>query len=99
MDKYKILVVEDERIVGEDIKNSLIRIGYDVLDVISSSEKALQFIDKNPPDLVLMDIVLMGSVAQRVVQITNDPIFMMPILVQTGMEDSEDQITPCAEIS
>jgi len=46
-----------------------------------------------------MDLVMMGSVAQRVVQFTPDPIFMMPILVESGLDESDEQAVPCAEIS
>ena len=57
----RILVVEDERIVAEDIKRSLQNLGYTILDVVSSGEDAIQKIEVETPDLVLMDIVLKGN--------------------------------------
>jgi PAS domain S-box-containing protein len=54
----KILVVEDERIVAEDIRDSLGRLGYDVPAIVGSGRAAVAAAEETQPDLVLMDIVL-----------------------------------------
>ncbi len=59
--RTKILVVEDERIVGEDIKRSLESLGYSVTQVVSSGQDAMAAIDQTRPDLILMDIVIQGD--------------------------------------
>ncbi|MBU7009831.1 MAG: response regulator [Theionarchaea archaeon] len=56
-----ILVVEDERIVAEDIRRSLQNLGYLIAAVVSSGEEALKSVAETSPDLVLMDIVLKGE--------------------------------------
>ena len=56
--KTRILVVEDERVVARDIKETLERLGYIVPAIISTGEAAVQEAEKTHPDLVLMDIVL-----------------------------------------
>ncbi len=58
MAKIKILIVEDESIVAKDIQNSLKKLGYSVIGTISSGEKAIEEIEVEKPDLVLMDIML-----------------------------------------
>ncbi len=58
----KILIVEDERVVADDVQKSLKDMGYDAPYVVSSGEKAIEITQKENPDLVLMDIVLQGSV-------------------------------------
>lgn len=58
----KILVVEDEMLVAEDIAGRLRRLGYEVTDIVESGEEAIASVLKNPPDLVLMDIVLAGEI-------------------------------------
>ncbi len=63
MQKKKILIVEDEAIVAKDISVCLNKIGYEVLDTFSRAEKALDFINENKPDLVLMDIMLAGNLS------------------------------------
>ena len=57
----RILVVEDETIVGEDIRRRLETLGYTVSAVVSSGEEAIKEAEGNDPDLVLMDIVLKGD--------------------------------------
>jgi signal transduction histidine kinase/DNA-binding NarL/FixJ family response regulator len=59
--KIKILVVEDETLIGLDIKESLITLGYDVPNIAISGEGALDAVQKERPDIVLMDIYLAGS--------------------------------------
>lgn len=54
----KILVVEDEAIIGMDIRNTLQRLGYQVPPVIASGEKAIRKATELEPDLILMDIML-----------------------------------------
>ncbi|MCK4825510.1 response regulator [bacterium] len=61
MTKGKILVVEDEHVTALDIQNTLENMGYNVLDIASSGEEALEKIAHIKPDLVLMDIVLKGE--------------------------------------
>lgn len=61
MTKAKVLIVEDEWIIANDIKNSLMDSGYRVTDIATSGEEALAKIDEEPPDIVLMDIILPGK--------------------------------------
>ena len=57
----RILVVEDERITAEDIKDSLNNLGYEVSDLVSSGEEAVKKVEELQPDLILMDIRLEGE--------------------------------------
>lgn len=59
--KKQILVVENERIVAEDIKKTLNNLGYDVSGIASSGEEAVKKAKELNPDLALMDIVLEGN--------------------------------------
>lgn len=61
MFKENILIVEDNRIVAEDIKLSLNRMGYDVCAIISSGEEVAASAAKMRPSLVMMDIMLEGK--------------------------------------
>lgn len=57
----KILIVEDELIVAEDIADTLKSLGYSVVDIVPSGEKAIEAASQTQPDLVLMDIMLPGK--------------------------------------
>ncbi|PLW92303.1 MAG: DNA-binding response regulator [Marinilabiliales bacterium] len=61
MSKIKVLIVEDESIVAKDIQNILNTLGYSVVSIVSSGEKALSEVEKHMPNLVLMDIMLKGD--------------------------------------
>ncbi len=56
--KYKILIVEDEILVATDIEESLESLGYSVQNIVDTGEKAIAEVERNLPDLVLMDINL-----------------------------------------
>jgi len=57
----RVLIVEDERIVAEDIKRSLINLGYDVTGISSSGPLAVESALYDRPDIILMDIKLKGE--------------------------------------
>jgi len=61
MDEKKILVVEDERLIAEDIKRTLSLLGYGVVGSVASGELAIEHSRDHLPDLVLMDIMLEGK--------------------------------------
>ncbi len=61
MEKKKILIIEDEVIVAEDLRRSLERLGYQVSGAVTTGKEALDLIKKETPDLVLIDIVLKGE--------------------------------------
>jgi CheY-like chemotaxis protein len=61
MQGTRILVVEDEVIIAEDIGRSLLNLGYAVASKVSSGKEAIKKAQETNPDLVLMDIVLKGD--------------------------------------
>src|SRR5499433_324623 len=61
MDKVRILVVENERIVSMDMQRRLKNLSYDVVGAAVSGEEAIQKAEMYRPDLVLMDIMLDGQ--------------------------------------
>lgn len=61
MDKTRILVVEDEGIVAEDLREGLQQLGYEVAAVAHSGQEALAYTEAVHPDLVLMDIEIQGE--------------------------------------
>lgn len=59
--KDKILIVEDEFIVANDLKLMLIKAGYQVTGIASSVIQARTLIETKRPDWVLLDIMLKGD--------------------------------------
>ncbi|MBT5551782.1 MAG: response regulator [Nitrospina sp.] len=62
MTKGKILIVEDETLVAQQIEEELQGVGYEVVSQVSYGEKVLDEVKKCHPDLVLMDIMLKGEI-------------------------------------
>lgn len=60
MKTARILIVEDERIIAFNLRQRLIKLGYEVPAIASNGNKALEEIEKEQPDLVLMDIHIEG---------------------------------------
>ena len=62
MGKVNVLLVEDESIVAKDIQLSLKRLGYNVLGIENTGEKAISSARKLDPDIIIMDIMLKGKI-------------------------------------
>jgi len=61
MNTINILIVEDEAIVALDIKRTVQKMGYGVSGMVSSYDGALQSIQEQMPDIILLDIHLHNS--------------------------------------
>lgn len=57
----RILVVEDEYLVAEDIACTLEELGYEVLGPVATIEEALALVESEKPDGVLLDANLDGT--------------------------------------
>jgi len=84
-----ILIVEDEAIVAEDIKNSLEIKGYTVPATASSGKDAINKVKEFNPDIVLMDIVIKGEMdgIETAKQIRS--LFDIPIVYLTAFSDEK----------
>ena len=87
--KTRVLIVEDEIICSEHIQLLLKRWGYDVLAIVASGEAALDILQDECPDLILMDISLAGELdgidtARRI-----RALYTVPILYLSGCESEK----------
>lgn len=57
---FRILIVEDEAIVAESLKDQLIILGYKVCGTSANGEEAMRIMEHSEADLVMMDIMLEG---------------------------------------
>ncbi len=82
-----IYIVEDERLVAEDIRISLESNGYTVAGIAASRDQAIEGIRRTLPNVVLMDIILKGPgdgvEAARMVR----TLFDIPVLYLTAHAD------------
>ena len=84
----RILVVEDEVVVGLDLQQKLQALGYDVPQVIRYGEQVSDAVLREQPDLLLMDIHLKGAMtgteaAQRI-----RATHFIPVVFLTAFSDA-----------
>ena len=82
MGKINVLVVEDESIVSKDIQYSLKKLGYNVVGVAATGQKAIDICGEKLPDIILMDIMLKGDIngieaATRIKESYNIPVIFL----------------------
>lgn len=87
MTPVKILIVEDEGVVGLFLQEALIELGYDVIGVFSTGEEALQQIQSTPPQLIFMDIHLAGELDGVTAAAEIQAAFDIPIVYLTAYTD------------
>jgi len=56
----KILVVEEDMVIGANISLQLTKLGYETSGIVPGGEEALLQVKQNQPDIILMDIQLKG---------------------------------------
>lgn len=59
---FRILIVEDEKIIAKDLELRLIQMNYDVAACVSTGKEALALVKSEHVDLILMDIMIDGDI-------------------------------------
>lgn len=59
--KPRALIVEDETLIAEELKERLLLLGFSVIAAVDSGEEGIAIATRERPDLVLMDIRLKGK--------------------------------------
>lgn len=89
----KIMVVDDDEIVARTIERTLRAGGFQVV-VVHSGVEALRTARRNPPDLMVLDVLMPGLDGYEVCrQVRDDPLLHnLPILFLTAKGKEEDRI-------
>lgn len=83
----KILVVEDDSSIHSILEEMLKQENYDVLSAYSGTE-ALMLLEKNTPDLILLDLMLPGLNGEEIIRKKNH----IPIIVLSAKIAKEDKV-------
>jgi len=87
--RERILIVEDERITAEDLREVLGGFGYEVLAVVATGADAISAVEHLMPDLVLMDIRISGDMdGTETARILHER-FDVPVVYLTAHADQE----------
>ena len=95
----KVLIIEDERMIAEDIKYTLNQYGYKVSGIFSKGLKAIAKISTLKPDIILMDIKLEGEIdgieTGKIILKDHDiPIIFLTAYADSATVESTKSITP-----
>jgi DNA-binding response OmpR family regulator len=91
-----VLIIEDEESLLHTLRYNLARAGHDVRLAIDGS-KGLEMATENPPDLLLLDLMLPGldglEICRRIRQEVGNPsLSRVPILILTARDEEIDKV-------
>lgn len=87
----KIVIIEDDAVFQKAVSRALEAEGFEVFSVVEG-ESGIHLIEKEKPDLVLLDIVIPKKDGFEVMKyISSHPqLSSIPVLVVTNLEGSQD---------
>jgi DNA-binding LytR/AlgR family response regulator len=89
MNKIKVLVVEDSALIAEDISFKLGKHHFEVVEIFEKGEDALEYLKKNQPDLVLLDIRLAGALDGISTGYMIQNTYSLPIIYLSDLADAQ----------
>ncbi|HEX8372913.1 MAG TPA: response regulator, partial [Chthoniobacterales bacterium] len=93
-----VLIVDDENLNREILSRRLLREGYSSVGV-SSGQEALEAVQKETFDIILLDIIMPGLGGIEVLQIlkTDESLRHLPVLMLSALTDI-DRVARCVEL-
>ncbi|MGV3771311.1 MAG: response regulator [Verrucomicrobiales bacterium] len=94
--RKKILLVDDEVIIGAYLSNFLRNAGYEVETASTGSEgvaKSRNFV----PDLILLDLLLPDDDGLQVLKKVKQEFPAMPVIIVTGIAPDEEILKECRD--
>ncbi len=89
MSKKNILIVEDERISAEYLKEIVQEAGYNVVDICDKGADAIKSALHNKPDLIFMDIMLKDNISGSEAALKISSMIDTKIIFLTAYSDEE----------
>ena len=89
MSKLKVLIVEDDLMISESLKDILRILNHKVVGVADNADEAIELCNKDLPDLALLDIQISGDIdGVDLAEIIRDQ-FDIPFIFTTAYADNE----------
>lgn len=89
MSKIKIGIVEDEAIIASNLKMVLSNLGYEVSEPAFTYNEAIEMIERDRPDLLLLDIQLIGEKTGIDLAWTIKEEYDLPFIFLTSNSDQQ----------
>lgn len=87
-----VLIIEDDRFIGEMYERSLVREGYEVKWAVSGKDGAIEAVRKQY-DIILLDIMLpeaQGTAVLNVLRGETDKIPKSRVIIMTNFDQDDD---------
>ena len=88
MQQKKVMIVEDEGLIANDIADQLRKGGFEITEICASGEEALASLRNSAPDLVLMDIRLKGKLDGIEAALRIRAEYKVPVVFLTSHADA-----------
>ena len=95
--KARILVVEDESIIADDLAAMLRRQGYQVSGTAATGEESIVRVGEQRPDLVFMDIRLKGAMSGVEAAREIRARWGIPVVYLTAYDEPDCTVSPGQE--
>lgn len=89
----KIMLVDDEPEILDLVAMRLVSFGYEVITAVDG-ENALQILEKNVPDLILLDVMMPGKNGYEVCNEikTNEKTAQTPVILFTAKPEQKERL-------
>jgi DNA-binding LytR/AlgR family response regulator len=88
MQKLRIGIVEDDFLIAESIVETLTQIGYEAIEPVRTFYAAIEMIETQSPDLVLLDIEIDGDKSGIDVGLKINDTYKLPFIFLTAFSDN-----------
>jgi CheY-like chemotaxis protein len=87
----KVLIVEDEVIVAEDVRSKLSTKGFEVTGIVDTFDKALESVKANQPDVMILDIRIKGEITgvETAIILAGQSEKPIPVVFLTAFSEAE----------
>ena len=87
----RVLIVEDNHSLAFGLRNNLEIEGYEV-DVADDGPSGLASVRRQPPDLIVLDLMIPGMDGYRVLRQLREDGLTMPVLILTARGEEADKV-------
>ena len=87
----RILLIEDEPLARLELRNLVVAAGHDVVGEASTGSEALRLAGEHRPDVILMDISLLGDLdGIEAARMINDQLAIRSLFVSALVDECRD---------
>lgn len=97
--KSKVLIVDDDVFISEQLNSILEDLGYQVSDIAFNAESAIHSLKTNPPDIAILDINMHGrnqgfEIARYIKDNVNIPFIFLTSFADESTVNEASKLTP-----